>query len=599
MADPDILCIAQLGIKLSGALDLHAETCRQARTNGIPKLVYLINSTSATLLKVHELSQQARDAFTEVCLNDINGLAATCRILYEGILVLLVNGEKRNDEDKGIGTMTQDQVETLISSLAAKTYATYKVWDWLEPRLEVCQQELRHVKFELVLRFLLGSIAQFQLSSTIRSPGDWNYERSMRASAENIAKPRVAYHKKYMKKRESWTKKDVPSPPSKISIEEKRSVVTDSSSVTIAPSSVQVKDVMDKSANAEKDAKPEVTVSPATVQPIPQEKEDVSSILSATTSSSLNTPAPNWFRRLFSRICHDQWKNEDIEAYTLHIRNGNKHVGKLPVDEEEILAALRKLTAKRFWNKRPSLMEQFALFDQAIRQNIDEAIATIKWKESRDMTLVAMSATEIDSSTGINKGVVYTSEVSITLFFMLGSSYAPIYIIDANNKKWDVPYTSCQTLKMIRDLIPTLGAHGIYKPPGIMNCNYTISTDNRTITPENWESFRRPGMVLGLHVHPNHVGSYPSPMWPAGGCVHPPRITPMPKRPTMADAYQDVNVLLKLSDRWMPDEATMKYVGLGNLLRLWTNAIDAEAQDCDDSSDWSYSSGNDSCDTID
>lgn len=163
MADLDILGIAQLGTKLSSSLDLHVETCRKARTKGIPKLVSLVNSTSTTLQQVYELSQQAHHAFSEVCINDINGLAATCRALYEGTLVLLVEREKHNDQDREIGNMKQEQVETLLSSLAAKTNPGYETWEWLEPRLKICQGELRRVKFELMLRFLLGSIAQFQL----------------------------------------------------------------------------------------------------------------------------------------------------------------------------------------------------------------------------------------------------------------------------------------------------------------------------------------------------------------------------------------------------------------------------------------------------
>lgn len=204
----------------------------------------------------------------------------------------------------------------------------------------------------------------------------------------------------------------------------------------------------DKSANDEKEVNPEVrNVSPATAKPIPPEKGDASSILSDTTSS-VDTPSRNWFQRLFSRNSHDQWKYEDIEAYTLYIRNGNKQVTKLPLEEEEILPTLRKLTTKRFWNKHPGLMEQYASLDHVIRQDVDEAISTVKRRRSREMTLVAMSARKADLTVGINNGVCYTSEMSITLFFTLGCSYAPIYIIDTNNEKWAVPYTSCETVQV-------------------------------------------------------------------------------------------------------------------------------------------------------
>jgi hypothetical protein len=93
-------------------------------------------------------------------------------------------------------------------------------------------------------------------------------------------------------------------------------------------------------------------------------------------TSYLNTRSQNWFQRLFSLNSRDEWCYEDIEAYTLHIRNGDKHVAKLPLEEREIVPTLRKLTKKRFWNKRPSLMEQYASLDRTVRQDVDEAIST-------------------------------------------------------------------------------------------------------------------------------------------------------------------------------------------------------------------------------
>jgi hypothetical protein len=188
-------------------------------------------------------------------------------------------------------------------------------------------------------------------------------------------------------------------------------------------------------------------LSPVIVKTSVQEKEDVSSIRSDTTFSA-DTPSQNWCQRLFSRNSQDEWKYEDIEAYTLNIKNGDKHVAKLPLEEGEIRPALRKLTTKHFWKSRPSLMEQYASLDHVLRQGVDEAISTAKREKSRDMTLVAMSARKIDSSAGINSRVCYTSEVSITLFLSLGAPYAPIYIIGLNKEKWTVPYTSCETVKV-------------------------------------------------------------------------------------------------------------------------------------------------------
>ncbi|KAM0304159.1 hypothetical protein ACHAPM_002231 [Fusarium culmorum] len=497
--------------------------------------------------------------------------------------------------------MNNQQVKSLLSSLTNKSFSSYKIWEWLDPRLKICQQELQQVKYELMMRFLLGSIAQFQLSTTTRSPGDWERERSMRLSAENMAKRRGAYHKKFKEKRERWTKKDIPSSSARTSIEEKRSVTTDSSSITAAPPSVPDKTTIaheDKTEDIGKDVKPEVSNASDTINPTPDDEED-NATKSSDTSSYLCTAPKTLFQRLFSRKSCDEWCYEDIEAYTLHIRNGRQHVAKLPLEEKEIIPILRKLTTKHFWNKRTSVMEQYASFDQTVRQDIDKAISTAKRKSVREMTLIALSARKTVSSVGIDNRVSYTSEMSITIFFKLGESYAPIWIIDTNNEKWAVPYTSCETVKMMRDLIPTIGRFPIMMPPGISSGKYCIYTKDRiTVTPETWDSIRRPGMILRLTT----MGYCPPPPWcvPFGRppVVGPPPIPALPKRSTIGDIYQEMNDLLKLSDSRAPDEETLKPTGLGNLFRLWTNAVDPEAEDCSDS-DWSYYSGTDSCSSTD
>ncbi|KAF0634882.1 hypothetical protein FPSE5266_02398 [Fusarium pseudograminearum] len=587
MADLNILDIAQLGARLSSSLDLQTETYHEARQNGIPNLLSLIYSTSSTLRKLHELSQQTPDAFTEVCKNDINGLANACRVLYEGILVLLVHRDEQHDENKEIGRLSNERVECLLSSLTNKTFSNYKTWQWLSLRLKVCQQELRTVKFELTLRFLLGSIAQFQSSTTTRSPGDWERERSIRVSAESIAKRRVAYHKKCKKNRERWT--------NEITFSSTTTPIGEEIDLTVALSPDE-----NKTEDVGKDVNSKVSNVSDTIVPTPGDTED-DTTTSSDTTSYLGTPSKNWFQRLFSRTSCDEWWYEDIEAYTLHIRHGKQHVAKLPLEEKEIITTLRKLTTKHFWNRRPSLMEQYDSFDQTVRQDIDEAISIAKRKNNRDMTLIAMSARKTASSAGIDNKVPYTSELSFTLFFKLGETYEPIYVVDRDDKKWTIPYTACETVQMLRDQLPAHGQPVLGRPPGQAYCNYTICTENKTpVTSETWDSVRRPGMILRLdykgYLPPIPPLPMPAPMPVPPVMVTPPGFRPpglprplsiyeMPHIPNMRDIYQEMDDLLKLSDSWTPDEETIEHAGLGNLFRLWTNAIDPEAQEED--SDWS------------
>ena len=160
MTSLDIAGTAQLGARLATALDLMNEAARSTANLDLPKLIAVVNSTSSTL---QSLSQQDTTLFKWGCINDINALAATCRVVYEGILVLMTKKAKHSEEDHDIGQMTQEKVDHLFSCLKNKPTLSYDSREWLGPRLRHCEQELKHAKFELVLRLLLGEIAEFQL----------------------------------------------------------------------------------------------------------------------------------------------------------------------------------------------------------------------------------------------------------------------------------------------------------------------------------------------------------------------------------------------------------------------------------------------------
>jgi len=160
MASLDIAGTAQLGARLATALDLMKEASNSCIKLDLTKLVALVSSTSSTL---RNLSQQDTALFKWTCINDINALAATCRVIYEGILIIMTRMAKHLEEDNHeIGQMTQEKVDHLFSCLKNKSPLTYNAREWLGPRLKLCEQELKHVRFELILRFILGDIAEFQ-----------------------------------------------------------------------------------------------------------------------------------------------------------------------------------------------------------------------------------------------------------------------------------------------------------------------------------------------------------------------------------------------------------------------------------------------------
>ncbi|KAM0554853.1 hypothetical protein ACHAPJ_006588 [Fusarium lateritium] len=162
MTDKNTVTVDELGVKLASSLQVHSEACRKARRR-LPKLVSLVNSTALTLRQIRELIEQNQDVYKQACLSDIDSLTVKCRKIYEGILILMARRTQSVSGDEDITDMPVEKVDELLSCLANMSVWRTKSWNWLEPRLKICEQELKQIKFELVLRYLLGSIAQLQM----------------------------------------------------------------------------------------------------------------------------------------------------------------------------------------------------------------------------------------------------------------------------------------------------------------------------------------------------------------------------------------------------------------------------------------------------
>ncbi|QKD61674.2 uncharacterized protein FOBCDRAFT_286290 [Fusarium oxysporum Fo47] len=516
MADHTLDAVAQLGTSLASKLNLHSEGCRKSRQR-LPKLVSLVNSTASTIRQIHELVQQNDKIFTEACMKDINSLAAKCRAIYVGVLTLVAKKTQSVSGDKDAKTLSAEQVEELFACLANMSVWRTEAWNWLEPRLKICQQELKQVKFELVLRYLLGSIARLQMDTSTA-----------------VLPPRVS--------------------------------------------------VVDGDSFNEK-VKTEIVAT---------EKESSEAIVENTIrNKQLDNSSRNWFQRLFSFSHKEDWKNEDIMAFVLDMSHANKLITRLELDDKELKANLSKLTSSRLWKSRPNLVEQYSALDQNVRQDVDNAIIVAKRKSTREMTLVAMMTKKSDSQKAADRssGFHYAPDLNVTLYFKLGAEFEPIYLIDTQERRLELPYTSCATYKMMRDLMTqTNWAPGIAHH--IMAGRYDLCTqDGLAVMLGTWDSVRRPGMTLTLKIWPP-----PVPPGPPRPRMYPPPpvgyVPPAKKyREEMKEAYHEVVELLGLAEGWMPDQETVKS-GLGDLLRLWTNAIDPHTEDCSDCASFmmSYSS---------
>ncbi|KAF9779916.1 hypothetical protein IL306_001085 [Fusarium sp. DS 682] len=453
MADHDLGTVAQLGTNLASKLNLHSEGCRKS-SQRLPKLVSLINSTASTLRQLHDLIQQNEKVFTEACMQDLNSLAAKCRVLYVGVLTLIARKTQSISGDKDSKTLSDEQIEKLLACLANMSVWRTEAWNWLEPRFKICRQELKQVKFELVLRYLLGSIARLQMElvkiapllvtnanidvrTMIRSPGAWENENSLRCFAENVSVQRAEYYRQYTKRRAALDK--VPSPKS--SIDDVRSVYSASTTSTVAPTAPElqpaltppVKDSLGEESKTE-EAKTEEEPANISDEKIIQDNQVVRT-------------SRNWLQRLFSPNTKEDWTNEDIMACVFDMSHGSKLVTRLELDDKELKANLSKLNSSRPWHRRPNLVEQYSSLDQKVRQDIDYAILIAKQWSSRDMTLVAIQAKKSKAQ----KDVInhYAPDLNVTLYFKLkGAELEPIYLIGDQGRRLEFPYTACATVKV-------------------------------------------------------------------------------------------------------------------------------------------------------
>ncbi|KAF5548917.1 hypothetical protein FMEXI_4588 [Fusarium mexicanum] len=610
MAHNDIEPVAKLGLSLASSLQVHSEANRRARQR-LPQLINLINSTALTLTKVNDLIQENADALTKPCLEDISSLTALCEKIYIGILIILVRQTDSVIGDKEVNEIPREETGKYLDCIAHTNVSRYESWETLDLQLRYFRHRLTQVKFELMLRYLLGSIAQHQMRAHTRVAGSFETENTIRQLAQQAASQRASHYKYWSKKVAKWTIVPPSLPSSNVSVTEVNSVCSAPSIHTIEP------DTKDEEAK------------PVDSMPIPQtpasepfKDTEVSADATAETSSkptqidqelikehgsSLMTVAKNWIKRNIMPGSHDEWKDQDLEVWQIDLSAHfnsvpTKTFKRLELDDKHVRSALKQATSKSRWRKRPHLLEQYDSLDQCVRQRIDEGIDIAKQSSSRERTWIAMSITSRLSKHRPEAGV--QADTFISLFFRLGDEIELIHVFEPySGKKLSFPYEAYKNLAVLHKRVSGLKLE-LSTTSMVKEGKYVFCTDDGTvILNETWDSLRRPGMTLKIQ----HLGAL-TPPGIAGFLFGPPR--PMPPRttrspasittsdnssvyshasPTMKQIHCEMEELLRLSDSWSPDPHTMG-AGLGKLLGLWTNALDSHVNVTEDSeSEWSCS----------
>ncbi|CVK98823.1 uncharacterized protein FMAN_08417 [Fusarium mangiferae] len=618
MAHNDIEPVAKLGLNLASSLQIESEANHRAQLV-LPKLINLINSTALTLTKIDNLIQESADALTTLCLEDITGLTATCEKIYTGILIMLVRKTESIVGDKEINKISREETGKYLDCVAHTSVWSDESWERLELELRYFRHRLTQIKFELMLRYLLGTIAQGQMRAGTRLPGSFETESTIRQLAKTVDRQRASHNRFWSKKVAKWTIIAPPPDSSNVSIADVKSTCTVSSTPTIA---VETKT---------EEVKPVESIPSGETQPpeLPEDTEALVDTTEETTSSptqmnrqpakehgsSLLTATRNWIKRILLPGSHDEWKDQDLEVWQIDLA---AHFNSIPIktfkrlelDDKHVRSALSKATSKPRWRKRPGLLEQYDSLDQRVRQRIDDGIDAAKQSSPRERTWIAMS-TASPPLKNRYEAVVQT-DASICLFFRLGDEVEPIHVVELHTgKRFTFPYASCKDLDSLRKRLSSLSlgypASAILKDGKYNFC----AEDGTVILPETWESLRRPGMTLniqnyGTPIPPMFGGPTPFNRRPGMMPPGPPNVvtagppctstttsssssTRSCTSPTMKHIHSEMEELLRLSDSWSPDPDTIS-TGIDRLLGLWTNALDPHVNVTEDSdSEWSCS----------
>ncbi|KAF4946968.1 hypothetical protein FGADI_10784 [Fusarium gaditjirri] len=636
MAHSDIEPVAKLGLSLASSLQVHSEANRRARQR-LPKLINLINSTALTLTKIDDLIQENADAFTKKCLQDITRLTAACEKIYIGIVVMLVRQTENVVGDKEIKEIPREETEKYLHCIARTNVWRYESWEQLEVQLRYFRHRLTQIKFELMLRYLLGSIAHHQTQAHARAPGSFDTECTIRQLAEQVASQRASHYKYWSKKVAKWTVVTPPLPSSNVSLTRVDSTCTVSSWTDAKVSCSTPTIALDTKVE---EIKP-VEIIPIAQTPTlePSKDTEVADDSAAETSSkptqidqepikehgsSILTTTRNWIKRILMPGSHDEWKDQDLEIWQIdlgvHLNSvPAKQFKRLELDDKHVRSALAQATSKSRWRKRPELLEQYGSLDQRIRQRIDEGINAAKQSSFRERTWIAMLIASPQFKHKFEAAV--PADASISLFFRIGDEVEPVHVLDPHSgKKLAFPYEGCKDLDLLHKRVSDLNS-GFSMALMLREGKFVFCIDDGTIiSDEAWESLRRPGMTLKIRYSPPPMSMPMPPGWPgpgprtynppggippnitrpmnigpSGNC--PPTITTTSdglsvstrSSPTMKQIHGEMEELLRLSDLWSPDPDTIG-TDLGRLLGLWTNAPDTHAIVTDDSaSEWNCS----------
>lgn len=235
-----------LGQKLASLLQTLIEL-NPTSQGGFKSVHFDIEATSGTLRQLQELmsldeavgfEQKTQLSVTSSYLDEIENLAVKCGLIYKSIILITQKAgarEKSKEDSTQISSLENLKTELLTGSIpdpgsiksirVVRIPSKFDQEEWLEPRIERCQEQLQWISTGLLIHLHIFKLAQLQngyssqhallnrhlthriCRSVERNTGDFENELIYRSSIQLLHRRQVNLTKKQSRKQEKAQRK--------------------------------------------------------------------------------------------------------------------------------------------------------------------------------------------------------------------------------------------------------------------------------------------------------------------------------------------------------------------------------------------------------
>ncbi|KAK4225975.1 hypothetical protein QBC38DRAFT_249114 [Podospora fimiseda] len=537
-----------VGLVLSSALESYMQVDSDNHRR-LSDLVTEINATSALLAKVWKIiasgiicpaTPERPYAYTEEGVNDIRSLDSRAEKIFRNIIFLFQRaahpGPKPYEPPAHL-----DPAAVLPSVTSLRSIN----WDWLNPRFELCKQQLKWIKMRVLVYLEAGHLAMFQFRiKDSRPDGAFDRELGLRAATEKLWNRQVNVARSIAKKLEKEKEQAA------------KANASTSTSTTASTTSL---------VSAFEPPLPKVNPAPPSFPPVTTKSDDQSSICSTVVDeqgkSATTTPGSPSKKKRDGPGLMDQDTSSEDKSTTPNRESETKDPSPLPKDTE-----LALLTSGLFSSRLGFLSRIFnSIFRKELNPlNESESLELEAWlvnagatgnpikvpfghqrlKHALKRTLrskktepwncylsltpaqreIIGDVTNFASRFGpYNRACIAFDEIkkegqgtSYIVFFSLTLGRRPVFLKDAVGRNFTFPFDMVRTWEGMNDMIKQAFQNMNILDRHVEAGHFDLIIDNGSIIlPRCWTASIHPGARITMHMWP--LDKHPLPPRPIGG----------------------------------------------------------------------------------